>query len=360
MKKPRVLMAMSGGIDSSVAAMLLLKQGYELVGLTFRSYDSISQACFEKEKGCCNINSIFEAKYMCEKLGFEHYILDIRKEFRETIISNFIEEYLNGRTPNPCVLCNSHIKWGYLLDFADKHDCNWIATGHYARIKKANNRYFLQKGIDKNKDQSYFLWTLTQENLSRTLFPLGSLTKPEVRNIAHENGYEKLSEKKESQEICFVPNNDYRQFLKENVENYNKKSPPGNVLDIHGNIVGTHQGIANYTIGQRKGLHISFGIPKYICAIDAVQNTITIGDKEDLLSEKLSILNFNLQKYPSLPHSFNGEIKIRYSDNGHKARIEQHESHLEAYFTDSVVSVTPGQSAVIYEEDDLVAGGFIQ
>ncbi len=174
-------MAMSGGIDSTVAAMLLLEQGYELVGVTYRTFDSISQGCMEKEKGCCSVDSIFEAKRMADELGFEHHILDIRQEFKEQVVCNFIDEYLKGRTPNPCVICNSTIKWGKLISLANELNCEFIATGHYARIGQQNGRWFLRKGVYLSKDQTYFLWTLTQDNLSRTLFPLGGLTKPEVR-----------------------------------------------------------------------------------------------------------------------------------------------------------------------------------
>lgn len=359
MKNKRVLMAMSGGIDSTVAAMLLLKQGYELIGITFRTFDSISTACLEKEKGCCNVNSLIEAKQMAETLGFEHHILDIRKEFHETVIANFIEEYLNGRTPNPCVLCNSYIKWGYLLEYADKFNCEWIATGHYARIKHENNRFFLQKSVDTNKDQSYFLWTLSQENLSRTIFPLGSLTKTEVRSIARESGYEKLSQKKESQEICFVQDNDYRNFLEQHVDNYTEKYPPGNFIDKEGEIIGKHRGYPNYTIGQRKGLQVAFGIPKYVCNIDPIHNTVTLGDKEDLLSTKMTIKDLNFQKYSSLPCDFQATIKIRYRDTGNVALIEQQDETLKFFFINPVSAITPGQSAVIYEEEDVVAGGII-
>ena len=201
----KVLMAMSGGIDSTVAAMLLQEQGYELVGVTYRTFDNISRGCMEKEKGCCSVDSLFEARRMAQDLGFEHHILDIRQDFKDTVITNFIDEYLHGRTPNPCVICNSTIKWGKLIQTADELGCQYIATGHYARIGYEEGQYFLRKGADISKDQTYFLWTLTQENLARTIFPLGELTKPEVRKIAFDHGYEKLSKKGESQEICFIP-----------------------------------------------------------------------------------------------------------------------------------------------------------
>ncbi|MFR7822541.1 MAG: MnmA/TRMU family protein [Odoribacter splanchnicus] len=203
MEKKRVLMAMSGGIDSTVAAMLLLEQGYELVGVTYRTFDNISRGCMEKEKGCCSVDSLFEAKRMAQELGFEHHILDIRQEFKDTVITNFIGEYLQGRTPNPCVICNSTIKWGKLIETANEMRCDYIATGHYARIGHQDGRWYLRKGADLSKDQTYFLWTLTQENLSRTLFPLGELTKPEVRQIAFDHGYEKLSKGKVRRFVSF-------------------------------------------------------------------------------------------------------------------------------------------------------------
>ena len=195
-------MAMSGGIDSSVAAMLLLEQGYELVGVTYRTFDQISKGCMEKEKGCCSVDAIFEAKRMATSLGFEHHILDIRQEFKDTVITNFIEEYLHGRTPNPCVVCNSDIKWGKLIEIADEQNCQYIATGHYARIAQENGRYFWQKGMDHKKDQTYFLWKRTQDNLARTLFPLGSRTKAEVRTTTLVRGHEKHPKKAYRDVVC--------------------------------------------------------------------------------------------------------------------------------------------------------------
>ena len=223
-RKPRVLMAMSGGIDSGVSAMLLKEQGYELVGVTFRTFDSITESCMAREKGCCSVDSIFEAKHLAEQLGFEHHILDARDTFRKTVIQNFIDEYLQCRTPNPCVLCNPIIKWGLLLEMADEMGCEKLATGHYARIGRNGDRFFLRKGKDGLKDQTYFLWKLTSGHLSRTLFPLGDLTKSEVRALAAEHGFVKLSQKKESEEICFVPDNNYRNFLKENVPDLEEAS----------------------------------------------------------------------------------------------------------------------------------------
>ena len=236
--KKRVLIGMSGGIDSTVAAILLQEQGYELVGATFRTFDSMKESCLAKEKGCCSVESIVEAQRMAAILGFEHHILDFRETFREHVISNFIDEYSHGRTPNPCVLCNSHIKWGKLMQAAEEYDCDYIATGHYAQIATYRDHVYLKKAVDTHKDQTYFLWMLTEENLRKTLFPLGGLTKSAVRQIALDHGYEALSKKAESQEICFVPNNDYRVFLAEQ----GVSIASGNYIDDSGKILGTHQG----------------------------------------------------------------------------------------------------------------------
>ena len=352
-------MAMSGGIDSSVSAILLLEQGYELVGVTFRAYDSLSTACLEKETGCCNINTLIEAKQMAETLGFEHHILDLRDDFKQTVIQDFIYEYTQGRTPNPCVLCNATIKWGRLLEVAKAMNCDKIATGHYARIGFENNRYFLKKGIDPKKDQSYFLWKLSQECLAQTIFPLGDLTKNEVRNIAKQKGFEKLSKKRESQEICFIPDNDYRRFIKENVENYETKHPPGNFLDMKGNVLGQHLGLPNYTIGQRKGLRYSFGKRKYVYAIDPINNTVTLGERNDLFTTDIYVKDYVLHKYPNIPQHLEALVRIRYLDAGTMATLTQDDGYIKGQFINPVAAVTPGQSGDMYEGEDLIAGGII-
>ena len=351
---------MSGGIDSTVAAMLLLEQGYELVGVTYRTFDNISRGCMEKEKGCCSVDSLFEAKRMAQELGFEHHILDIRQEFKETVIANFIDEYLQGRTPNPCVICNSTIKWGKLIETANELGCAYIATGHYARIGHQNDRWYLRKGADLSKDQTYFLWTLTQENLSRTIFPLGELTKPQVRQIAFEHGYEKLSQKGESQEICFIPDNDYRTFLAEQVEDYAEKYGPGYFIDTAGKKLGQHKGFPSYTIGQRKGLGIALGQPMFVIAIHPEDNTVVLGTKDELQGNTFYAKNINLMKYAQLPEGLQVCAKIRYRNAGGKAFLYPEDDRIRVVFDEPMDSITPGQSAVFYENEDLVAGGYIE
>ena len=347
MSHGRVLIAMSGGIDSSVAAMLLLEQGYDLVGVTFRTFDSIKESCLAKEKGCCSVESIMEAKHLAEQLGFEHHIVDFRETFRHCVIANFVDEYRHGRTPNPCVLCNSHIKWGKLLEAADQYDCDYIATGHYARIAERDGHFFLRKAADIRKDQTYFLWMLTEDNLRRTIFPLGDLTKQQVRDIARQHGFEKLSQKSESQEICFVPNNDYRTFLaSEGVQ-----TEPGDYVNAEGKILGRHEGYTNYTIGQRKGLGIAFGTPAFVTHIDPNRNVVTLGSHDDLLTNKVRMQGGFFNGNSSRPVM----AQIRYRSLPSEAQYNDG----ILTFSEPVWAVTPGQSAVIYQDDLLVGGGII-
>lgn len=360
MGEKRVLLGMSGGTDSSVAAILLKNQGYDIVGVTFRSYDSISKACLEKETGCCSVDSIFEAQKLAKDLGIEHYILDIRDYFAKTVIDNFISEYLSARTPNPCVLCNKLVKWGKMIEEADHLGCDFIATGHYARIGKFNGRYFIQKGIDPTKDQSYFLWTLSQENLARTLFPLGNFSKSDVRKIAYENNYEKIANKKESQEICFIPDDDYRRFLRDNIPDIDKKIGEGVFIDKNGNFLGKHKGYPFYTIGQRKGLNVALGYAAYVLDIDAQTNKIILGKSEDLLQTEIIVDNVNFMKYQNIDNlNENLFCKIRYNNKGEKCKLFSLGNKIKVVFDNPVSAVTPGQSAVIYENDDIVCGGII-
>lgn len=354
-KGKRVLMAMSGGIDSTVSAILLQEQGYELVGVTFRTYDSIKESCLAREKGCCSVESIMEAKHMAATLGFEHHIVDFRDTFREHVIANFVDEYTHGRTPNPCVLCNSHIKWGCLVQEADAYGCDYIATGHYARIAEHRGHIYLREAADSRKDQTYFLWMLTEDNLRRTLFPLGGLTKPEVRKIALEHGFEKLSKKTESQEICFVPNNDYRTFLAEQ----GVQVAHGEYVDQDGNVLGEHEGFCHYTIGQRKGLGIALGSPRYVTHIDADRNRVTLGGHDDLYATRVYASAARVRDKEWLQTSPEVEARIRYRSAAVKAQVTMTDDNgLTVDFRQPVWGVTPGQSLVLYK-DGLVAGGGI-
>lgn len=350
--KKRVLLGMSGGIDSTVSAMLLIEQGYDVVGVTFRTFDSIKESCIAKEKGCCSIESIMEAKHNAERMGFEHHIVDFRDTFRQCVIQNFIDEYMSGHTPNPCVLCNSHIKWGELMRVADELHCDYIATGHYARTKEHEGKIYLAAAADERKDQTYFLWMLTEEQLRRTIFPLGDLTKDEVRTIAREHGYEKLATKRESQEICFIPDNDYRAFLRANVPDYNERVRAGEYVDAQGHVLGKHEGYVNYTIGQRKGLGIALGHPAFVTHIDENTNRVTLGTNDDLYATELRVKGLTVRELAE------GVItaKIRYRSQA--VPVTKIDGSCITFAT-PVWGVTPGQSVVLYQDGFVIGGGLI-
>ena len=359
MTKKKVLLGMSGGIDSTVSAMLLLEQGYEVVGVTFRTFDSIKESCLAKEKGCCSVESIMEAKHNAERMGFEHHIVDFRDTFRRCVIQNFIDEYMAGRTPNPCVLCNSHIKWGELMRVADELGCNYIATGHYARIAERDGHVFLRTAADTHKDQTYFLWMLTEEQLRRTIFPLGDLTKDQVREIARQHGYEKLATKRESQEICFIPNDDYRAFLRANVPNYNERVHAGEYINKDGKVLGSHEGYVNYTIGQRKGLGIALGQRAFVTHIDAAKNQVILGTYDDLYATELKFKPVSENLKPlELLNPLNSPVfaKVRYRSQAVPVKKIDGDC---LTFAAPVWGITPGQSVVLYQDNLVLGGGII-
>ncbi len=359
-KKGKVLLAMSGGIDSSIAALMLHEQGYEVVGITMKTWDYATSGGSQKETGCCSLDSINDARTLAVNMGFPHFVLDIREEFGDYVIDNFVDEYLAGRTPNPCVLCNTHIKWEALLKRADMLDCEFIATGHYARIREENKRYVISKGLDQNKDQSYVLWGLTQDSLKRTLFPLQNFKKSEIKQMAIDNGYVDLANKSESYEICFVPDNDYRGFLKRRVEGLEERVKGGNFVDKNGKVLGKHKGYPFYTIGQRKGLEIAVGEPLYVLEIVPETNVVVLGSKDELALQQMIVENYNLIKYEQLPYNYEALTKIRYKDPGVIATINHDNKNLNVQFHSSVSGIAPGQSAVFYDGEDLVGGGIIK
>jgi tRNA-specific 2-thiouridylase len=359
-KHGRILVAMSGGVDSSVASVMLHEQGYEVIGLTMKTWDYASSGGSSKETGCCSLDSINDARALAVAYGFPHYILDIRNEFGDFVIDNFVEEYLAGRTPNPCVLCNTHIKWEALLKRADKLDCEFIATGHYANIRlQENDRYVISKGKDENKDQSYVLWGVSQKNLARTKFPLGTYTKAEIRQMAKEMGQLELANKSESYEICFVPDNDYRSFLRHKVEDLDEKVAGGNFVLSDGTVVGKHNGYPFYTIGQRKGLGIALGQPMFVTKIIPETNTVVLGTPEELQRSSAYVRNLNLIKYDKINQPLEAITKIRYKDAGAVSSIVQEGDKMRVDFHHHVSGIAPGQSAVFYEGNDLIGGGFL-
>lgn len=351
---------MSGGVDSSVASVMLHEEGYEVIGLTMKTWDYASAGGSSKETGCCSLDSINDARALAVAYGFPHYILDIRNEFGDFVIDNFVDEYLAGRTPNPCVLCNTHIKWEALLKRADKLDCEFIATGHYANIRQHDNsRWVVSKGRDENKDQSYVLWGVSQENLARTRFPLGSFTKAEIRQMANDMGQAELAKKSESYEICFVPDNDYRAFLRHKVTDLDARVAGGDFVLTDGTKVGTHEGYPFYTIGQRKGLGIALGHPVFVTRIVPETNTVVLGVQEELQASTAFVRNFNPVKYAAIPEPLEAVTKIRYKDAGTASTIVQENDLIRVDFHHSVYGVAPGQSAVFYEDKDLLGGGFL-
>lgn len=360
-KKGKVLVAMSGGIDSTVTALMLHNEGYEVVGITMKTWDYASAGAGKKETGCCNLDSFNDARAAAVHHGFPHFILDIRDEFGDFVIENFVDEYLAGRTPNPCVMCNTHIKWRALLKRANALGCEFIATGHYANVRLHDNgRYVISKGKDATKDQSYVLWGLGQELLARTIMPLGTYHKSEIRQMAHDMGYPELAKKSESYEICFVPDNDYRGFLKRKVEGLEEKVAGGFFVDKDGKILGNHRGYPFYTIGQRKGLDIALGRPVFVTKIIPESNTVVLGDEADLQQNLMSVGKINYVKYDSLTPGMEALIKIRYKDGGSLGNLYPGDDGVNVAFYDNVKGIAPGQSAVFYEGDDVIAGGIIQ
>lgn len=359
-KHGKVLVAMSGGIDSTVTAMLLHEEGYEVVGITMKTWDYANSGGTKKETGCCSLDSINDAREVAVNMGFHHFIIDIRDEFGNYVIDNFIEEYMAGRTPNPCVLCNTHIKWTALLKRADALDCEYIATGHYARINELNGRKYISKAKDLNKDQSYVLWGLDQGCLHRSKFPLGGMTKPEVRQLAADLGYQELSQKPESFEICFVPDNDYRSFLTRNVDGLEEKVAGGVFVNTQGEVLGTHRGYPFFTVGQRKGLGIAMGKPVYVTEIRPETNTVVLGDMDDLIRNGMRVYKLNHMKYPQIPDGIEVVSRIRHGNEGTLSRLNVDGDELGVEFYANVRGVAPGQSAVFYEGDDVVGGGIIR
>tara|TARA_A100001037_G_scaffold49189_1_gene41036 strand:- start:4075 stop:5160 length:1086 start_codon:yes stop_codon:yes gene_type:complete len=359
MKKNRVLVAMSGGVDSSVSLIKILEAGYEPIGVTMKLWES-PQGVPATDSYCCSLESINNAKIICQKYNVPHYTLDFRTDFKKNVVDYLVKEYFKGNTPNPCINCNKHLRWGSLIDQAKTFEADFIATGHYAVIEKNKNYgYTINKGKDKNKDQSYVLWSIDKKLLNKTLFPLGNLTKKEVRKIAFEHDLI-TAEIPDSQELCFLPNSDYRQFLKDYAPNRSAKEKKGNFILDNGEIVGTHMGISNYTIGQRRKLGISGSEPSYVKKIDKKNNVIQVSKREKMFFENCIVKNINFLIDPKQWENDLITTYIRYNHSGVDSEIQfLDKKTIKIKFKSPQFAVTPGQSAVFYKDDLLLGGGII-
>lgn len=350
MENKKVLLGMSGGVDSSVSALLLQQKGYEVIGTTLELFAGSS---------CCNVNTYIDAKNVCNSIGIPHFTYNCKEEFRKCVIQDFIDCYANCKTPNPCIECNRHMKFGYMWEKAKELGCNYIATGHYAKAEYSEKygRWVLKKSNAGRKDQSYVLWNIPKELIEHIVFPLAEFeSKEEIREIARKNNL-KVANKPDSEDICFVPDGNYKKFLE---NNSNLKPKQGNIVNSKGEVLGKHTGLYNYTIGQRKGLGISYSVPLFVLGFNPVRNEVIVGEESELYKKEILVTDINLLLVDEIKEPIDVEVKTRYSAKVAKAQIMQNENEIKVVFEEPQRAITPGQSAVFYADDIVLGGGKIK
>ena len=354
----KVVVGMSGGVDSSVAAYLLKEQGYDVIGVTMQIWQDEDEFTQEENGGCCGLSAVDDARRVAERLEIPYYVMNFKREFKANVMDYFTAEYLRGRTPNPCIACNRYVKWEALLKRSLEIGADYIATGHYARVEQLpNGRYAIRNSVTAAKDQTYALYNLTQEQLSHTLMPVGAYTKDEIRGIAEKIGL-MVAHKKDSQEICFIPDNDYAGFIERACGE--QVPPPGNFVSVNGEVLGRHLGITHYTVGQRKGLGIALGHPVFVTEICPETNEVVLGENEDVFTNELYADNLNFMAVPDFTDGMLLKAKIRYSHAGSLCRIHRiGADKIRCEFLEPVRAVTPGQAVVFYDGDYVAGGGTI-